>query len=150
MTPTDFAASSAIGLSVMAMMACIVTLPMVYQRGASIQVELYDDMSEFKVITDGAWDDVMAMRGVPSLRKGRQANDYGHCHCYDRKSRRSLNLSKTSNRCRFQKILAHQDRQDHLANQVSMANTVPMERRAKPGHQDPFHHGSTLPLPDHA
>jgi len=81
MTPTDLAASAAIGLSVMAMMACIVTIPVVFQKGASIQSELYDDMSEFKVITDGAWSEIMVVRdGVVKPRSARQAD---HCHCYD-------------------------------------------------------------------
>lgn len=83
MTPTDLAASAAIGLSVMAMMACIVTIPVVFQKGASIQNELYDEMSEFKTITDGAWSEIMVARS--GILKPRQARQSEHCHCYDRK-----------------------------------------------------------------
>jgi hypothetical protein len=84
MTPTDFAASAAIGLSVMAMMACIVTVPLLFQKGASIQDELYDDMSEFKTITDGAWSEIMVARvGIVQPRKARQSE---RCRCYNENS----------------------------------------------------------------
>jgi len=56
---------------------------MVFQKGVSIQNELYDDMSEFRTIADGTWGDIMTIRtGSPKLRSGRQA-DSGHCKCYE-------------------------------------------------------------------
>lgn len=90
MTPTDLVSSTAICISVLAALACIVTVPVVFRKGASIQSELYDQMGQFKAITDGTWSNIMTLRtdvlGGHS-RKTRQDN-FGHCHCYDRKWKR--------------------------------------------------------------
>jgi len=59
MTPTDFAASSAIGLGVISMLACIISVPVIFNKGYDIQAELHSEMDEFKTLTDKAWGQMM-------------------------------------------------------------------------------------------
>lgn len=82
MTTTDIIASSAIGLSAIAMLACVITIPVVFQKGTDIQNELHGEMDEFKTMTDTAWGHLMRKQ-QPTRKVKRE--DFGHCHCYDRK-----------------------------------------------------------------
>lgn len=83
MTPTDIAASAAIGLSTIAMLACVVAIPTIFKIGYDIQNELHEDMSEFRTLSDEAWTNMMAK---PRKARTTPPVDNGHCHCYDRRS----------------------------------------------------------------
>lgn len=82
MTPTDLVASAAITISIAAMLGCLTIVPIIYQKGSSIQAELETGMDEFKLIADEAWAEIRITKGNrPTIRKARAD---GICQCNDR------------------------------------------------------------------
>lgn len=85
MTMTDMLASAAITLSITATMACIIAVPVLFQKGSDLRSNLMEGMTEFKVMTEDTWARMMHVRTTKSIkpRQTRQT-EAGHCHCYDR------------------------------------------------------------------
>lgn len=95
MTTTDLLASAAITLSLTATLACLIAMPVLFQKGSDLRFELTEGMDEFKVITDESWEKMMYVRNSKQI-KSRPARQIGHCHCYDRKYIYLLNRLRLS------------------------------------------------------
>lgn len=84
MTTTDMLASAAITMSITATLACLIAVPVLFQKGADLRYDLSEGMTEFKVMTEDTWSRILNVRNARGV-KARPARQIGHCHCYDRK-----------------------------------------------------------------
>lgn len=82
MTTTDIMASAAITMAITAMLASIIAIPVLFQKGADLRYQLTEGMSEFRVMTDDTWARMMSMRTVKGIkaRPARQSTE--RCKCY--------------------------------------------------------------------
>lgn len=69
------AGGAAIVFSVGAMLACLISVPAVYNRVSSIQLQLKTDMDEFQILTQDVWKEIVVTRNVFPARKARQAGN---------------------------------------------------------------------------
>jgi len=77
-TTADILATSAVGLSLTALLGICLTLPMLFQKGANLKYDLMEGMNEFKGMTEDTWQRILAAKmGKDSKR---QVSPYGHCH----------------------------------------------------------------------
>lgn len=71
--------------SIGSLIACLIMVPVVYQRVSTIRQELRSSMARFEDISNDAWSEIqLARRMVPKERQTRQPGD--RCrkslHCY--------------------------------------------------------------------
>lgn len=84
-TKTDVLASAAVTLSVVATLSCIIMVPVLFQKGATLRDGLSVKMGKFREMTDETWTSMMHIRNKNGLdtRATRQAG--GGCACAESK-----------------------------------------------------------------
>lgn len=87
MTATDILATTAVALSLTAMLGLMVAVPMLFQKGSSLKYDLAEGMNEFKIMTEDTWQRIVAVRTGKVPRVARVAPPGGEqqCRCYERK-----------------------------------------------------------------
>uniref|UniRef100_A0A5S6Q6Y9 Col_cuticle_N domain-containing protein n=1 Tax=Trichuris muris TaxID=70415 RepID=A0A5S6Q6Y9_TRIMR len=82
-TQADYAATFAITLSILAILATLVTLPVIFHRGANLQSNMEREMSSFRVLSEEAMVKAIELNHYSvKSRKARQV-DAGLCECHD-------------------------------------------------------------------
>lgn len=85
MTTTDVISSAAITLSFTAALACLFSMPLLFQKGSSMKYDLGQGMEEFRAMTEDTWLRMMAARKGSNIPFRQKRQEAPHCHCYDRK-----------------------------------------------------------------
>lgn len=60
--PTKFAAGVAVSFSILTMVAMLTVIPTLYQQISDLESDILSQMDDFKVQTDGLWEDIMTLR----------------------------------------------------------------------------------------
>ena len=76
-----FAAYSAIGTSIVSLLACMVFVPAIYMKVSSVQSMLEVDGAEFRIMANEAWEGMMSARSEAPTA-GRQKRQYGYTNNY--------------------------------------------------------------------
>lgn len=92
MTTTDVLGSAAITMSLTAALACLISVPLLFQKGADLHFEMSEGMNEFKEMTDDAWHRLIHLKNGQTVKGRAPRQLYGHCHCYDSKSRTFIEI----------------------------------------------------------
>ncbi len=84
MSSGHFAAYSAIGTSVVSLLAVIVFVPAIFMKVVSVQEMLRLDGDEFRILADDAWKEIMVAKSAPGSaekRHKRQQFGFGRAIC---------------------------------------------------------------------
>lgn len=85
MLSTNFLGTTAISLGIVALLACFIGVPILYQKCDSLKIDLTTGMTEFNSLTDNTWNRLMTARSGDTILSARTARQpiKGRCNCYD-------------------------------------------------------------------
>lgn len=93
MTATDILATTAVALSLAAVLGLTITLPLLFQKGTNLKYDLAEGINEFKLMTEDTWQRIVTVKTGKGPRVARLSQE--QCRCYERESHKATSIQQS-------------------------------------------------------